>query len=78
MRGLSGGGSLAGDAVTKTGKALREAYKPGVTELIYAVTMAESLAASDSPMGAETQSQVLALAEAENEREDFSPSLALL
>ena len=67
--------SLASDAVTKTSKALGDAYKPGVTELIYAVTMAESLAASDSPTAGETQSEVLSLAEAQKEREDFSAAV---
>lgn len=68
--------ALATDSRTKTGRALRDAYKPGVTNLIYAQTMAESLAAAEGPAGGPVQTRVLALAEALNEREEFSAALA--
>jgi hypothetical protein len=49
---------------------------PGVTNLIYAQTMAESLATAEGPAGGPVQTRVLALAEALNEQEEFNAALA--
>lgn len=70
------GWTLAEDSTSKTKRALSDAYKPGIAELIYAQAMAESLTAAEGPAGGPVQTRVLALAEALNEREDFSADLA--
>lgn len=70
------GWTLAADSTSKTKRALGDAYKPGIAELIYAQAMAESLTAAEGPAGGPVQTRVLALAEALNERENFSPDLA--
>jgi hypothetical protein len=70
------GWTLAEDSTSKTKRALSDAYKPGIAELIYAQAMAESLTAAEGPAGGPVQTRVLALAEALNERENFSPDLA--
>ena len=67
---------LADDAASRTQRALSAAYKPGLSELIYAQAMAESLANSDNPAGDQVQNQVFALAEVMKEREEFDAGLA--
>ncbi len=68
--------TIGRDLTMKTERALRDAYKPGISELIYAQTMARSLEASDNPGGSRIQTLVLGLAEAMKEAEDFSVELA--
>jgi hypothetical protein len=69
-------GAIGRDLTMKTEHALRDAYKPGISELIYAQTMARSLEASDNPGGSPMQTLVLGLAEAMKEAEDFNVELA--
>lgn len=69
------GWSLADAMIAKTAAALEHALKPDLKDLIYAQTMAESLAGSDSPAGGSVQVQVLSLAESVNERSYFNTSL---
>jgi hypothetical protein len=71
------GWSLADEMIEKTKSALVRAFKPDLKDMIYAQTMAESLAASQSPAGGAVQVQVLALAQSVNEQAYFNASLTV-